>query len=142
MNHASEILDRKTDVLAFLKTRFPLYDKSNVFFRDIQYGIQVFLGRKGIKAGYPEAEKIAREFASLMEREGVFVAIDRQSWALHYPEFRTPPSKPAPVAPVAPVAHSVAPHSVAPRSVVAPSVAPPKPSPVAPPKAPSEQESV
>jgi hypothetical protein len=140
MNHASEILDRKTDVLAFLKTRFPLYDKSNIFFRDIQYGIQVFLGRKGIKAGYPESEKIAREFASLMEREGVFVAIDRQSWALHYPEFRTPPSKPAPaapaprsvaprtVAPVAPVAHSVAPHSVAPHSV-----APPKPA--------SEQES-
>jgi hypothetical protein len=144
MNHASEILDRKTDILAFLKTRFPLYDKSNVFFRDIQYGIQVFLGRKGIKAGYPESEKIAREFASLMEREGVFVAIDRQSWALHYPEFRTPPSKPAPVAPVAHsvAPHSVAPHSVAPRSVVAPSVAPPKPSPVAPPKAPSEQESV
>ena len=143
MNHASEVLDRKTDVLAFLKSRFPLYDKSNVFFRDIQYGIQVFLGRKGIKAGYPESERIAREFVSLLEREGVFVAIDSQSWALHYPEFRTPVSKPAPapprpaaarvapaaapaapagtpaaspapVAPEAPVAHSVAPRSVAP----------------------------
>jgi len=99
MNHASEILERKADVLAFLKTRFPLYDKSNVFFRDIQYGIQVFLGRKGIKAGYPESERIAREFVSLLEQEGVFVAIDNQSWALHYPAFRTPASKPAAAAP-------------------------------------------
>ena len=158
MNHASEILERKRDVLAFLKTRFPLYDKSNIFFRDIQYGIRLFLERKGIRAGYPEAEQIAREFALLLEREGVFVPIDRQSWALHYPEFRTPPVKPAPVArAVAPVAHSVAPPPVAPRSVAPAPVAPPAapvaptapvapsvaPAPVAPtaPNPPSEQKS-
>ncbi len=136
MNKASEILERKTDVLAFLKTRFPLYDRSNVFFRDIQYGIRLFLERKGMKAGYPDSERIAREFVSLLEREGVFVAIDRQSWALHYPEFRTPSSKPAPaVAPpkAAPVAPEAAP--------VAPEAAPvaPEAAPVAP-EAPSEQE--
>jgi len=150
MNHASEILDRKKDVLAFLKSRFPLYDKSNVFFRDIQYGIQVFLGRKGIKAGYPESERIAHEFVSLMEQEGVFVAIDRQSWALHYPEFRTPPSKPSPAA--APVARPAAPPRppaapVSPNAApVAPNAAPVSPnaaavSPKAPPVAPKAPES-
>lgn len=89
----------------FLKSRFPLYHQSNIFFRDIQYGIQLFLERKGIKAGYPESEQIAHGFISALEREGVLIAIDRQSWALMYPEFRTPSSKPAPAArPAAPAA--------------------------------------
>ena len=98
MKHASEILDHRTEVLAFLKSRFPLYHQSNVFFRDIQYGIQLYLERQGIKAAYPEAEQIAHEFISTLEREKVLSPIDRQSWALNYPEFRTPPSKPAPAA--------------------------------------------
>ena len=95
MNHAAEVLEHRTEVLTFLKSRFPLFHQSNIFFRDMQYGIQLFLERKGIKAGYPESERIAHEFVSTLEREGVLVAIDRQSWALHYPEFRTPSSKPA-----------------------------------------------
>jgi len=106
--HTSEILEHRTDVLAFLKARFPLYHQSNVFFRDIQYGIQLFLERKGIKAGYPESEQIAHDFISALEREGVLVPIDPQSWALKYPEFRTPPSKPAPAARPAPGAPAAA----------------------------------
>ena len=98
MKHTSEVLEHRTEVLAFLKSRFPLYHQSNVFFRDIQYGIQLFLERKGIRVGYPESEQIANDFISTLEREGVLVAIDRQSWTLKYPEFRTPPSKPAPAA--------------------------------------------
>lgn len=104
MNHASDVLDHRPEVLAFLKGRFPLYHQSNVFFRDIQYGIQLFLERKGVKSSYPESEKIAREFALRLEKEGVFVPVDRQTWALNYPEFRTPQSKPAPAARPAPPA--------------------------------------
>jgi hypothetical protein len=95
MKHAAEVLEHRSEVLTFLKSRFPLFHQSNIFFRDIQYGIQLFLERKGIKAGYPQSELIAHEFVSTLEREGVLVAIDRQSWALNYPEFRTPSSKPA-----------------------------------------------
>ncbi len=103
MKHAPEVLEHRIEVLTFLKSRFPLYHQSNIFFRDIQYGIQLFLERKGIKAGYPESEQIAHEFASTLEREGVLIPVDRQSWALNYPEFRTPSSKPVPAArPAAP----------------------------------------
>jgi hypothetical protein len=103
MKHAFDVLDHRTEVLAFLKTRFPLYHQSNVFFRDIQYGIQLFLERKGIKSSYPGSEMIAHEFVSRLVKEGVFIPVDRQTWALNYPEFRTPPSKPAPAArPAAP----------------------------------------
>ena len=103
MKHAPEILEHRAEVLAFLKSRFPLYHQSNVFFRDLQYGIRLFLERKGIRAGYAESEQIAHEFVSTLEREGVLTAVDRQSWALNYPEFRTPSSKPVPAArPAAP----------------------------------------
>jgi hypothetical protein len=130
MKHESEVLERRTEVLAFLKSRFPLYHQSNVFFRDIQYGIQVFLERKGIRSGYPESEQIARSFAALLEHEGVFVPIDRQSWALNYPEFRTPKTKPAPAAAapkvVPPVSPSSTPKPAA--SAPAPAVSPSSPS--------------
>ena len=103
MTHATAVLDRRTEVLAFLKSRFPLYHKSNVFFRDIQYGIRLFLERNGIRAGYPESETIAHAFVAALERDGILVGIDSQSWALNYPEFRTPVTKPPPSAkPAAP----------------------------------------
>ena len=108
MKHAQEILEHRAEVLTFLKSRFPLYHQSNIFFRDIQYGIQLFLERKRIKAGYPESEQIAHEFVSALEREGVLTAIDPQSWALNYPEFRTPSSKPAPAVRAAVPAPAVA----------------------------------
>lgn len=98
MKHSPEIMEHRTEVLAFLKTQFPLYHQSNIFFRDIQYGLQLYLKRKGIKAGYPESEKIAREFVAGLEGEKILVAIDRQSWALHYPQFQTPPTRPSPAA--------------------------------------------
>jgi len=104
MNNASVVIDHRTELLAFLKSRFPLFDQSNVFFRDIQYGIQIFLQRRGIRAGYPESERIAKEFVSALEREGVLVAMDRQTWKLNYPQFRTPVSRPAPAARPAPPA--------------------------------------
>jgi hypothetical protein len=137
MKHESEVLERRTEVLAFLKSRFPLYHQSNVFFRDIQYGIQVFLERKGIRSGYPESEQIARSFAAMLEREGVFVPIDRQSWALNYPEFRTPKSKPAP--PAAPKAAPPAAPKPAASAVVAPQ-APPQAGQAPPPKPAPEQK--
>ncbi len=37
---------------------------TNVFFRDIQYGIQTMLDRKNMSVGYADAEKIARSFAA------------------------------------------------------------------------------
>jgi hypothetical protein len=118
MTHASEVLERRKEVLAFLKSRFPLYHRSNVFFRDIQYGIQLFLERQGIRARYPESETIAHEFISELEREGILVGIDTQSWALNYPEFRTPVTKapPAPAKPPAPAPPAPRPAAAKPAS--------------------------
>lgn len=96
------VLNNETTVLEFLKQHYPMYHLSNVFFRDIQYGIRTLLEKRGERIGYTEAENIARAFVEKLEREQILRPIDRQSWVLNYPAFKKPPvvqatpAKPAP----------------------------------------------
>ncbi len=83
------------EVLAFLKTRYPMYHRSNVFFRDLQYGIQTMLERQDRRVGYREAEQITRSFIERLVSKNILVPIDQQTWVLHYPEFRKAPVRPA-----------------------------------------------
>ncbi len=93
MKHLEFVLDNFTEVLKFLKSRFPMYHRSNFFFRDVQYGVQTMLEDRGIRVRYAEAEKIARALVEKLEREKIFSPIARQTWAVHYPEFRKPSVK-------------------------------------------------
>ena len=95
MKQLQFVLNNQKMVLDFLKSRFRMYDRSNFFFRDIQYGIQQFLKEKGMKAGYAESEAIAWAFAESLEKAKIFRPIDAQSWTVNYPEFRTPQVKAA-----------------------------------------------
>ena len=93
MKKIDHLLENDTETLSFLRTRYPLYHLSNVFFRDIQYGIQILLERRGVKVGYMDSERLAQEFVSRLEKKKVLVPIDRQSWVLYYEDFRTTPVK-------------------------------------------------
>jgi hypothetical protein len=96
---AASVMKDHTAVLKDLKSRFTVFHQSNIFFRDIQYGIQAMVREQGVKVSYIEAERMAREFVERMVQEKIFVAIDRQTWALRYPEFKTPKvEKPSPAA--------------------------------------------
>jgi len=75
------------EFLAFLKTKFSLIHNSNFFFRDLHYGVMAYLASRGKHAGYTRSERIAREIAGGLEREGIFKKIDHQSWCVNYPEF-------------------------------------------------------
>jgi len=91
-----EILRQHTkDVLLFLKERYPLFHLSNVFFRDMHYGLREYLDKKGIKVGYGAAEEVTREFIEDLEQQGILTPVDRQTWTLHYPDFQLPQAKPA-----------------------------------------------
>ncbi|MEK7249709.1 MAG: hypothetical protein AAB209_04720 [Bacteroidota bacterium] len=107
MKQLEYVLNNEKEVLAFLKSQYPLYHLSNVFFRDVQYGIQKMFERQGKKVGYPDAEKIAREFVGKLEKEKILTPIDRQSWVLNYPEYKTVAVKPAAPAKAAPGAAPV-----------------------------------
>jgi hypothetical protein len=86
----SHALPGSREFLAFLKTKFSLIHNSNFFFRDLQYGVMAYLASRGKHAGYTRSERIAREIAEGLEREGIFKKVDHQSWCVNYPEFALP----------------------------------------------------
>ena len=111
------------EMLAYLKTRIPVVHMSNIFLRDIQYGIHAYLRERGVRARYPEAEAAARAFVERLERQSILVPIDGQSWAVNFPDYKTPPTKPAPSAkaaaparPAPPAKPQAAPASAAPQA--------------------------
>lgn len=75
--------------LNFLKAKYPLFHKSNFFYRDFQYGIRTYLELKGIDISYGDSEKLARELSAFFEQENIFISTSAQGWTINYPEFVT-----------------------------------------------------
>ncbi len=75
--------------LNYLKARFPLFHNSNLFFRDLQYGIKQFFEMKNLDITYPESEKLAKEFGAFLESKDIFIRVNDQGWKLNYADFVT-----------------------------------------------------
>ena len=95
MKPADAVLNNDQEVLKFLKDRFPVFHLSNIFLRDIQYGIQSYLKGRDLKVSYRLAGEIAMEFVAKLEREKILRPIDRQTWMVNFEEFKKPLVKPA-----------------------------------------------
>jgi len=78
-----------TELLNYLKAKFPVFHNSNFFFRDFQYGIRSFLEKKDIKVSYQAAEKLADEMAKHFEVQNLFIKVNHQGWKINLPEFVT-----------------------------------------------------
>ena len=90
MKETDTIVARQIEFLKYLKSKFTLIHMSNIFFRDLHYGVMSYLAEHGKKLHYRESEKVAREVAAKFEAGGIFKKIDHQSWLLTYPEFTLP----------------------------------------------------
>jgi len=101
MKEATKVAERWRDVLLFLKSHYPVYHASNVFFRDLQFGVQKYCARHGARVDNATAERLAHELAAKLEAEKVFRKLDTQTWVVDFPEYRKPQSKPAAAAPAA-----------------------------------------
>jgi hypothetical protein len=88
MNKTDIVTNNHIEFLEFLKSQFPLFHKSNVFFRDLQYGVmEYFEKEKKTKVTYIEAEVITRKFTEFMETKNILRKLDSKTWMLNYPEF-------------------------------------------------------
>lgn len=87
------ILNHRTEFLQFLRNKFRLYHRSNLFFRDIHYGVSGFLEQYGIRLGYAESEALARDVIQVLVADRIFKEIDSRTWMLDYEEFRKPSTK-------------------------------------------------
>jgi hypothetical protein len=89
MKPSEFVVQKYTEVLDYLRSQFPMFHLSNFFYRDVQYGIMAMFRERGVKVNYREAERSARAFIEKVERENIFTPIDRQTWVVRYPGFRT-----------------------------------------------------
>lgn len=104
MNEKLKLLtDNNKEVWTLLKSKYKLFHLSNVFFRDLHYGVMSYLQLKGVKHGYTDAEKLTKEWIEALENSGLLKRIDGDAYMLNNPEFKKPAVKPAVVAkPAAP----------------------------------------
>jgi hypothetical protein len=90
------IVSNKTDFIHLLKTKFSLFHLSNIFFRDVQYGIMSYAEARREHISYGRAEELAKLVINNLEGSGILKPIKPGSWMLNYPEFRTPSAKATP----------------------------------------------
>jgi hypothetical protein len=95
MDPVALIKENQKDFLKYLKSKFPLYHLSNLFFRDLHYGVMSYLMVHKKKLRYYDAEEVARAVATELEKSGVLKRVDNQTWLLIYPEFQLPRIKKA-----------------------------------------------
>jgi hypothetical protein len=99
MNELDYILTNHVDFLKFLKAKLPLYHASNVFFRDLQYGVMSYVeDRMRKRLTYPTAEELARRVIAELEEKGILRRIDERTWTLNLPDFAMPRQAPTPKA--------------------------------------------
>jgi len=75
--------------LNFMKAKFPVFHNSNIFFRDIQFGLIKYLEKKGQKVSSAEAQRLAVGLSRHFEEKGIFTKVNNSGWRLNYPEFTT-----------------------------------------------------
>lgn len=109
-----EYLKQNVDLfLNFMKERYPVYHRSNIFLRDIEYGIKNFFEKKDVKLTYGQIEEISTGLILHLEQISVLDRLDNNTWILNYK-----PEEPA----SAVTEQSVA--SAAPAPATAPAAAP------------------
>ena len=79
-------------LLGFMRrTRKPVFHKSNLFFRDIQFAVRDYfdvIERSPIST--PEAERMARKIVEDYTQKGILRKVNNQAYRLEYPEWKTP----------------------------------------------------
>lgn len=84
MDYLQELKNNKEIFINYLREKYEVIYNSNIFFREIQYGILTYFEKKGIKLSYPVTEKLAYEFAELLEENGELVKIDSRTWKVNF----------------------------------------------------------
>jgi len=83
MNQLNELIENKEIFFRFLSERLPVFTGANVFLRDIQYGIKFFFQKKDINLKYPQAEKLAIDFAAKLVETNDMTQLDRNTWKMN-----------------------------------------------------------
>lgn len=80
----------ENDYVVFLnywKAKYPIFHKSNIFLKDLQFCIKHFFEQKDIKTSYGDVEILGNQMISFLENKGIFEKLRPKVWKLNYPDF-------------------------------------------------------
>ncbi len=90
---APSIVGKEHEILTFLKGRgYPVFHRSNIFLRDIQYGVRDYyrdMFKKDV--GTREADERALEFIADLVARQLLIPCSPTLYTLNIPEFLNPP---------------------------------------------------
>ena len=66
MNMLNDLSINNSIFFNYMKEKYEVHFKSNIFLRDLLYAIRGFYEKKGIKLSYPESEKLALDFDDIL----------------------------------------------------------------------------
>jgi hypothetical protein len=83
------VIGKEKEILTFMKRNgFPVFHKSNIFFRDIEYGIRsYFLDTLKEDIGTRKTGEFAGDLIKDLEKRGMLKPFSEGTWILNMPEF-------------------------------------------------------
>lgn len=84
MNMLNDLLANKTIFFNYMKEKYEVIYKSNIFLRDLIYAAQSFYQKKGIKLTVPQAEKLVLDFTAELEKSGELQFTQKNTWKVNF----------------------------------------------------------
>ncbi len=80
----NQLLSNQQEFFRFMKEKYPIFFNSNIFLRDIQYGVYTYFDMKGNKLKYFDAENIAVKFMENLENENKLIKLSHNTWKVNF----------------------------------------------------------
>ncbi len=84
MDYLNDLYQNRLIFFAFMKENYPVFYKSNIFFRDLQYAIKRYYEKKNVVITYGQAEKAAVDFLNRLVSEDLLIKIDNKSFKMNF----------------------------------------------------------
>ncbi len=80
MNLTEMLLKEKETFFNFMKEKYPVHYKSNLFLRDVEYAILIYFEKKKIKVNYTQVTEAARGLIEAMLAKGELKKINKNAF--------------------------------------------------------------
>jgi hypothetical protein len=84
-----QIKNEEEIFLNYLRSKFPLFHKSNFFFRDLEYGVKSFLEKRDKKLSASDNLELTKSLAAYFEEKDYFRKVSDDTWMINMPQFVT-----------------------------------------------------